>query len=204
MDSLKFKYKVIKNFLSKEELELLQRYTHFFHRYNKNNFCEQTSNSDTAVYSDTIFEALLDKKISLMQEATGFEKLFPTYSFWRLYTYLGDLKEHRDRPSCEVSVTVQIDTDGTKYPINIEGTDVLLENGDAIAYSGCYLHHSRKPFTGDYHIQAFLHYVDANGFFKDCKFDARPSLGAPILTQKTYLLEESFKKMMELRDVNKR
>ena len=173
----------MKNFLSVDEINLLKRYTQFFHRYNQNNFCEQTNNCDTGCYADPVMESLLDYKTKKMEEETGFKKLLPTYSFWRMYTLNGELLKHTDRASCEISVTIQIDSDGTKYPINIEGTDIELENGDAVAYSGCFLEHSRKNFTGDFHTQVFLHYVDANGPFTQVAGDARPCLGAPIVTQ---------------------
>lgn len=183
MDSLTFKYKVIKNFLSEDEVNILKKYTQFYHRYNQKDYCEQTNNCDTGVYSDPLMESILDIKTNIMEKETGFKKLCPTYSFWRMYTLNGELTEHTDRPSCEVSVTVQIDSDGTKYPINIEGTDIHLENGDAVAYSGCFLKHSRKKFTGDFHTQVFLHYVDDNGPFSMVAKDARPTLGAPVWSQ---------------------
>ena len=45
-----------------------------------------------------------------MEKETN-KKLFPTYSFWRMYTKYNYLAEHDDRPSCEISVTVNIDAD---------------------------------------------------------------------------------------------
>jgi len=88
-----------------------------------------------------------------------------------LYTMFADLKKHRDRPSCEISVTVMLGSDGTKWPIYMDGTELNLEPGDAGIYLGCEVEHWREEFTGDWHAQTFLHYVDKNGpnrnHFKD-------------------------------------
>jgi hypothetical protein len=71
-------------------------------------------------------ESLMVNKLELMQKETGLE-LFPTYAFWRMYTLHADLKKHKDRPSCEISVTVMIGSDGTPWPIYMDGTEINLE-----------------------------------------------------------------------------
>ena len=52
-----------------------------------------------------------------------------------------------------------------------------------IVYNGTELNHWREEFQGKEHTQAFLHYVDANGEYKDFKYDKRPMLGLPSDTQ---------------------
>ena len=42
-----------------------------------------------------------------MEKETN-KKLLPTYAFWRTYTKFAVLEKHTDRPSCEISVTVNI------------------------------------------------------------------------------------------------
>ena len=110
-----------------------------------------------------------------MEKETGL-KLFPTYSFFRLYTLLSDLKKHSDRPSCEVSVTVMLGSDGTQWPIYMDGKPVDLNPGDACIYLGCELEHWREPFEGDWHLQTFLHYVDQNGPHTAYKYDGEVEL----------------------------
>ena len=44
-------------------------------------------------------------------------------------------------------------------------------------YWGTDVLHSRKEFNGDYHIQTFLHYVDANGPYKEFAKDKRLNYG---------------------------
>jgi len=169
-----FKYKKIKNFISKDEVELLTNYSIIKHRANTKDFdFEQNPVGDTYLSYDAAAEALLFKKKLFMEKETGLE-LLPTYAFWRLYTYTADLKDHTDRPSCEISVTVMIGSDGTPWPIYMGDTPVELEPGDACIYLGCEINHRREEFQGDWHSQVFLHYVDKNGPHANKKFDGRP------------------------------
>jgi len=166
-----FKYKIVKNFLVKEEIKLLVDYCRIKHRINFNSFdFAQNNNGDTFFYADPLMESLMVNKLNLMEKETGLE-LLPTYAFWRMYTKFADLKKHTDRESCEISVTVMIGSDGTKWPIFMNGIQIELEPGDAAIYLGCEIEHWREEFNGDWHAQTFLHYVDKNGpnkeWFKD-------------------------------------
>jgi len=172
-----FKYKVIKNFLTQEEIKLLTDYCRIKHRLNFDNFdFIQSGTGDTYFYGDPLMESLMVNKLEIMKKETGMD-LLPTYAFWRMYTMFADLKPHKDRPSCEVSVTVMIGSDGTKWPIFMEGTKIELEPGDAAIYLGCEVEHWREEFKGDWHAQCFLHYVDKNGPNKEYFKDKRPLYG---------------------------
>jgi len=172
-----FKYKLIKNFLNKNEINLLKEYCLIRHRNNKDNFdFVQNNNGDTYFYADPLMESLMINKIELIEKETNL-KLFPTYAFWRMYTYLAELTKHKDRPSCEISVTVMIGSDKTKWPIFMDGNLIELEEGDAVIYLGCELEHWREEFQGDWHAQVFMHYVDQNGPYIDFKFDKRYYIG---------------------------
>ena len=174
-------YKYVKGFLTPEELALLQEYTNTFHRFNTENFDgERLSDTlDTYVYHDKIFESLLTTKLPLMERETGL-KLFPTYSFWRFYSRNATLRKHKDRPSCEISVTVTLfSSDGAKWPIRMGEHWIDILPGDAVLYEGCDIEHERKELDGDGQSQVFLHYVDANGKNKDWKYDKRQGIGYP-------------------------
>jgi hypothetical protein len=55
--------------------------------------------------------------------------------------------------------------------------DFILKNpGDLCLYRGCDLYHWRPPFENKWYLQAFLHYVDGNGTYKDQLYDGRPFL----------------------------
>ena len=136
-------------------------------------------------YADPVMETLLVKMLPVMKEQTGLD-LIPTYSYARAYKKGDELKRHKDRPSCEISTTINLG--GDPWPIFIEpsgetgkeGTKVLLEVGDMLVYSGCELEHWREPFDGQVCGQVFLHYNHVNGpFAEKNKFDGRPMLGLP-------------------------
>lgn len=169
------KYKIIKNFLDEKEIELFKTYSLLKHKNNFNFFDDNisnTNNSDTSFYADAFSETLLIQKTKLMEKETNL-KLYPTYSFMRIYSFNSELKEHKDREACEISVTVMIGSDGTKWPIYMDEKPIELTPGDACIYMGREVKHSRKNFEGDWHSQVFLHYVDQEGPFKDFKFDKR-------------------------------
>ena len=54
-----------------------------------------------------------------MEELTG-KQLVPTYSYARIYKNGDELKRHKDRPSCEISTTINLG--GEPWPIFIDGT----------------------------------------------------------------------------------
>ena len=168
-----FKYKIVKNFLSKDEISLLAVYMEIKHRLNTTKFdFVQSDNADTKFYGDPLTDTLLLKKQKLVESETN-KKILPTYSYWRCYTKNADLKPHKDRPSCEISVTVNISGKGENWPIYMEDTPMYLEKGDAALYLGCEITHSRKKFKGDHQFQTFLHYVDANGKYVNHYMDKR-------------------------------
>jgi hypothetical protein len=172
------KYKVIKNFLTKEEIGLLKIYCDISHRFNYTQFDQQQNNiGDTAFYADYLMESLMLNKKKIMEEHLKF-KVLPTYSFWRMYTQGAELVKHKDRPSCEYSVTIQIGHDPKhKWSIFIEDKEITLDDGDAVIYKGCEVEHWREPYEGDWHAQVFLHYVKEDGPNKDWVMDKRSYWG---------------------------
>lgn len=109
------------------------------------------------------------------------DKLYTTYYFDRFYFKGNDLKKHRDRGACEISVTVHIsnnlDYDWPIYfenPITGEPIEITCSPGDGVLYKGCDLYHWRNPMKGDYKSyfhQIFFHYVRANGHCLQFAFD---------------------------------
>ena len=97
------------------------------------------------------------------------------------------LARHRDRPACEISVTLNI---GQKpldpWPIYVQEPCGAEPNpGDGLLYRGTELFHWRDAYQGEALVQVFLHYVDRDRPHADQKFDGRPSLmrrkaGEPI------------------------
>ena len=112
---------------------------------------------------------LLGLLCNKMSEVTG-KTLLPTYSYSRIYNNGNELKRHLDRPACEWSLTINLSQD-TSWPIFMNETEVNLETGDACMYQGCLIEHWRPPFPGNEYIQVFLHYVDANGPYRNQWYD---------------------------------
>ena len=130
-------------------------------------------------YADHGMETLLMKVLPKMQQETGLE-LVPTYSYARIYKRGDILHKHKDRPSCEISTTIHLG--GDPWSIFVEGTEVMLDVGDMLVYSGCELEHWREPLEGNTCAQVFLHYNHVNGpFAKENRFDKRPMLGLPSM-----------------------
>ena len=180
--------KIIKNFLSKEELKLIDSYLSLRHKFNENiELFPQTNDASlnltglgwTGVsgYGDPLCDSLLLCKKELMEKETG-SSLLPTYAYCRMYTYGSYLKKHKDRPSCEISVTLHLGGD-KKWPIFVEGKSFLLKPGDAIIYRGCEQEQWREKFYGDWYSQLFIHYVNANGTNKEWYRDKRKEWGTP-------------------------
>jgi hypothetical protein len=136
-------------------------------------------------YANTAMETLLLKCQPDMEKATGL-KLYPAYTYARIYKKGDELKRHKDRFSCEISTTMNLG--GDDWPIylepsgkeNMKGTKINLKPGDMLVYSGCDLEHWREPFQGDECIQVFLHYnnIETPGA-RNNMFDTRPHLGLP-------------------------
>ena len=211
MSFKKNKYQVLRNAISKDLAAFCYKYLQISaeadnwmlnngvtHSGNKlvGNFNDPQVPNSYAKYADRVMETLLVDTIRVMQKKTGL-RLVPTYSYCRLYRTGNILKRHKDRPSCEISTTLNLG--GDNWPIFIDptgsdnvideykgihkpgapkGIKVDLKPGDMLIYSGCELEHWREPFEGKLCGQVFLHYNHADGrFAKSNLYDKRPMLG---------------------------
>jgi len=211
MSFKKNKYQVLRNAISKDLAAFCYKYLQISaeadnwmlnngvtHTGNKlvGNFNDAQVPNSYAKYADRVMETLLVDTIKVMQKKTGL-RLVPTYSYCRLYRTGNILKRHKDRPSCEISTTLNLG--GDPWPILIDptgsdnvideyknihkpgapkGVEVNLKPGDMLIYSGCELEHWREPFQGKLCGQVFLHYNHADGrFAKSNLYDKRPMLG---------------------------
>ena len=148
-------------------------------------------------YSNIAMETLMLKCQPQMEKVTGL-KLYPAYTYARIYKKGDVLKRHKDRFSCEISTTMNLGGDdwpiylepdsskgGVKKGVgyvseNTKGIRVDLKPGDMLVYSGCELEHWREKFKGKECVQVFLHYNNRKTpGAKDNMFDKRPHLGLP-------------------------
>ena len=161
-------------------------------------------------YSNIVMETLMLKCQPQMEKVTGL-KLYPAYTYARIYKKGDILKRHKDRFSCEISTTMNLG--GDDWPIYLDptgqssvipgvgehgveeskrliknpnkGVKVNLNPGDMLVYRGCDLEHWREPFKGKECVQVFLHYNNQKTKgAKENMFDRRPHLGLPAWFKK--------------------
>ena len=162
-------YVVLKDSLTLEQCDAYTQHMFNLHEQGKLVNDDQCPLSD-AIYSDPLFVDLLHKFAKPIGDSVG-RTLIPTYTYSRIYRTGEILKPHKDRPACEISATLTLGYDAARvWPIFFDDEKevaVDLEVGELAVYKGCEILHWRKPFKGKWHVQVFLHYVDANGPYKD-------------------------------------
>lgn len=119
----------------------------------------------SSFYTDEYMLKMQLKLLPDIEKHTGLD-LFKTYNYARIYKNCSILRIHRDRPACEVSLT--LDLGGDPWDLWVLDRDenphnIHLEPGDALIYRGTDIHHWRGKFEGGEHTQVFMHYVDKYG-----------------------------------------
>ena len=163
---------IIPEHTAKHFANLIRSYDMLFTKHGDGQ-CPLSISGSKLPVSEVLLFMLTDK----IQSICG-KELVPTYSYMRIYSHGEILKPHRDRPSCEYSVTLNLDCD-REWPFFVENLlskkyhPINMGPGDGVVYMGCRVQHFRKQFIGYRCVQVFLHYVDVNGPFADFKFDKR-------------------------------
>src|SRR6266496_746724 len=145
--------------------------------------------SSLSLGGDPGLDAVLEWIRPEIGRLVGFE-LAPTYSYTRRYAKGELLKRHKDRESCEVSVTVSIKVPKRAAPSvvylrppNARATKVAMREGDGCIYAGAEIEHWRDRFRVDGYIQLFFHFISKSGrYYPDYLFDGRKFLGGTRLT----------------------
>lgn len=131
-------------------------------------------------YGNPVMDSLLKALVPKIEYETQ-TKLYPTYSYFRIYKAGDILRRHRDRPSCETTVSLCIGYEASEpWPLWLEVDGcrqaVMLNPGEAALYRGSETYHWRDRFEGRYMVQAFLHYVNRQGPNREWIYDKRPAL----------------------------
>jgi hypothetical protein len=142
-------------------------------------------------YGDPTFDGLLEFLRPRIEEHLGLA-LHPTFSYFRFYGRRDKVRPHRDRPACEISVSLNVgQTPADPWRIHLSGPSgpaaALLGPGDALLYRGLEIAHWRDAYEGRELVQLTLHYVDRDGPHADQKFDRRPTLMRPPSTRRPFL-----------------
>lgn len=191
----------IKEFLPQQILNLAYSYSIIKYTNYKKFIIDPQTNSLIKEHSDYLMETLLDLSTPVVEQNVG-KKLWPTYSYFRIYDKGSDLPIHMDRPSCEYTVALCLGSDPIDKPYEIfvgeedETSDYKYYNdakefkryridhkfpmvsNNALIFKGMDKIHWREICMHDHFITVFLHYVDQEGSYKEHKFDKRNMLGA--------------------------
>jgi len=174
-------YTVLRQVVSSQSAQLMTTYALLQQQWPGYYQPEDVFRAARGRYADAISETLLLELRPVMERATGLS-LLPCYSYLRIYGPGAVLPKHLDRPSCEISASLAL---GIQAPslwplfVSADGQDkaIGLIPGDMLVYRGADVPHWREAFAGDWCVQVFLHYVDANGSYTDFKFDGRERIG---------------------------
>ena len=157
-------FTVIRNMIN--DTDDLYNYT----LYNKVNgdFNDPQIPNTPSFYNDKKMTEIQLDLLPILEKNLNLE-LFKTYNYYRIYKRGDILKMHRDRPACEISVTINLGYKNKPWGIWITDFDenphqVFLEPGDGLVYHGCDLWHWRGINNEtDNCSQVFMQYVDQNG-----------------------------------------
>jgi len=168
-------YKVIRNYISPEEANTLgENYKEFVSTDGVPTEATMITSNAFDFYNRPEQVALLSEKVSHINELLG-RKVLPAYSFVRQYGVGSFLGKHKDRPSCEVSLSIHLCGD-KEWPFCIEDkegnpVELILHPGDAVLYDAPNATHWREEYDGEFYIQTFHHYVMLGGEYEDLFFD---------------------------------
>lgn len=181
---------ILKNFISKKRaFDLANKFKEYVNERDVTADW-QVPNCVGAKYDFIPFVELLVEKTSDVSKALG-ENVLPAYSFARIYKKDCVLDAHKDRNSCEISITLNLEAsevwDFYIYTKQDEKKIIQLEPGDAVLYLGVVATHGRDKFEGDSCTQVFLHYVRVNGPNFDLYFDKNAKYTRDKLKNETFI-----------------
>tara|TARA_R100000482_G_scaffold117132_2_gene60599 strand:+ start:141 stop:668 length:528 start_codon:yes stop_codon:yes gene_type:complete len=164
MDTInKFESKFIKDFFTKEELDLLQKYCSL--RLDENW-------KEPRFFNDALIKYFHEIKLKIVERECNLD-LFKTFSYWKCFVYGDDLPKHISGPNNEISVIASINQ-SKKWPVQIGKKQYILDEGDAVLFLGNKLLKKRKAYKHDFNMQVFFNYVNQKGSFayhKDNKLE---------------------------------
>lgn len=195
----KNKYIVLRDILPKEWCDIVINYAKFqsFYAFSPEKVDNAQVPNTHSKYADFLMESLLLYLQPLIEKSID-AQLLPTYSYYRVYKKGDILKPHTDRHACEVSVSIAFGWPNSEvWPFKLANKkeylhqeafslsvdepyiSVLLNPGDALVYAGPLVKHWRDPLESAAYVQAFFHYVYAEGSHASLKFDGRAAIGQP-------------------------
>jgi len=168
-------YLILRNYLPEEKA--LQIGKNYKKEAEDNNYGPQAKNltgncRDT--YNHLEMYAVLAAQTYWLNGRLG-RQLLPTYNFTRMYLEGSTLGRHKDRQSCEVSLSIHLYGDA-EWSFGIvdrygEEVEITLQPGDAILYDSTVDHWRPGEYDGEFYVQSFQHYVFLEGKHANNVFD---------------------------------
>ena len=170
---MKEQYKYVKNLIDKDLRNYLTSFSLSEPIFTPDVVVPQSHSTHSKDY--IIYKHLLHFLKPRIEKETSLS-LKPIYCYSRLYLEGAKLVKHKDRPSCETSVSLTLNFSYVdkkyKWPLCIENLPIVIKIGDGVIYKGCEVQHWRPIFTQpkpSWHHQVFLHYVNKNGPYEHLK-----------------------------------
>ena len=161
------KFIVIPNFFNEEEIKYV--YDNWKKHRFKTKYKDRQVDNCISRHNYPPVAYFSCEKIQRIVDVAGV-RVLPTYSYIRTYFNKSELKKHRDRDACEISVSVHLNGD-KPWNLIIDGSPINLNPGDGVAYWGREWVHWREPYDGEEYTNVFLHYVMLEGHFIKHMFD---------------------------------
>tara|TARA_B100000131_G_C17903523_1_gene527407 strand:+ start:56 stop:682 length:627 start_codon:yes stop_codon:yes gene_type:complete len=176
---LQYGYQEIPNLISIGEAKKIKEYDYnILIRDNiKITFEEQRGPVYTG-YKPYSTSFIMNRVQPLLENMVG-EELLPAYWFTTIYHNHSFMTAHIDRPSCEISVSLNIHSE-QDWPLYFEDLNknkvgCVTRIGQAVAYLGDRCYHWREPLKskifGERYMQSFFHFVRKNGSFSEYEND---------------------------------
>lgn len=167
-------FKIIKNFISVDRCnQMVAKLDDFYAKG------LHLSPDTQCTISPAFYGIFNDESVEFLPEIekiTG-KKLYPTYTYSRIYQRNEILLPHTDREECEYSFSLALKYDNDVWPFFMQtksSTEILmLEPGDIVIYKGTENLHWRMRLEDQFCYQAFFHYVDQQGYYKHRKYDGK-------------------------------
>ena len=166
-------YLIVPNFISAERADsLASDFKDYANKFDIKN--DPQVDKCVGKYDYISFVELLCEKNVQVSQLVG-ETVLPTYTYARIYEKGAVLTPHVDKEECEISLTVNLESD-EPWSIWIQNPkgqkqEVVLNRGDAMIYFGMTAPHWREEYIGNACTQLFMHYVRSRGKYATFYFN---------------------------------
>lgn len=114
------------------------------------------------IYKPMVLKPLVKKFASTVSKLVGKGQYDLTYWFMTDYYKNSYMEKHNDRPSCELSFTINMKQDGPNWPFYVLDQEFNCEPGEGVMYNG-FNSHYRNKCPGNFYRQLMIHFVERNG-----------------------------------------